>query len=172
MANNSVLEDGVMTALDYWLALDPRNPNWWWNVIGIPMDIGKVALLLDWRLSEEQSAGIVGIMARAVWKPYTGANLVWVVGITLNRALFVRDLNLTMACFNRLWAEVVYVNQPEEGIQVDGSFHQHGPQVDQTHKRRDSLGPHLTSMLTLDFSLRAQLLAMSYGAAFSTSILE
>src|SRR4051794_16745566 len=36
----------TQSALDYWLAHDYRNPNWWHNEIGTPLLIGEIDALL------------------------------------------------------------------------------------------------------------------------------
>ena len=47
-------------------------------------------------------------------------------------------------CFSRIYDEIVIGTQQQDGIQTDGSFHQHGP----------------------------ELLAGSYGSVFTTQLLD
>ncbi|NLS91514.1 MAG: polysaccharide lyase 8 family protein [Planctomycetaceae bacterium] len=112
--------------LDAWLRLDPQNPNWWWNQIGVPRSILPILLLLDDDLSDEQRAGGLEILRRAKIG-MTGQNLVWVTEITAGRGLLERDPELTAKAYARI-AEEICVSL-SEGIQPDFSFHQHGPCV-------------------------------------------
>jgi chondroitin AC lyase len=77
-------------------------------------------------------------------KPMTGANLVWETQITLMHSLFTNNATVVARCFATIFASAQVMPQPAEGIMVDGSFHQHG----------------------------AELLAGSYGAAFTSCSLE
>jgi len=51
--------------LDAWLRLDPQNPNWWWNEIGVPSSLLPILLLLDEELSDSQREGGLKILRRA-----------------------------------------------------------------------------------------------------------
>lgn len=112
--------------LDAWLRLDPQNPNWWWNQIGVPRSMLPILLLLDDKLSDQQRAGGLMILCRAKIG-MTGQNLVWVTEITAGRGLLERDPELTAKAYARI-AEEIRVSL-SEGIQPDFSFHQHGPCV-------------------------------------------
>ncbi len=121
-------ERGVLAAalqgLDGWLRLDPQNPNWWWNQIGVPRALLPVLLLLDDELSTAQRAGGLKILRRASIG-MTGQNLVWVAEITAGRGLLERDADLVATAYRRI-ADEIRVGLGE-GIQPDFSFHQHGP---------------------------------------------
>jgi chondroitin AC lyase len=111
-------------ALDGWLRLDPQNPNWWWNEIGVPRALLPGLLLLDDELSDAQRAGGLAILRRAKIG-MTGQNLVWVTEITAGRGLLERDASLVATAYRRI-ADEIDVGLGE-GIQPDFSFHQHGP---------------------------------------------
>jgi chondroitin AC lyase len=121
-------DQGVLAAalqgLDGWLRLDPQNPNWWWNQIGVPKMLLPVLLLLDDGLSAAQRAGGLKILRRASIG-MTGQNLVWVAEITAGRGLLERDAELVATAYRRI-ADEIRVGLGE-GIQPDFSFHQHGP---------------------------------------------
>ena len=55
--------DAAHLALRFWLSRRFTNPNWWWNVIGVPMCIGDAALMIyhniDCNMQGTVSAGIV-----------------------------------------------------------------------------------------------------------------
>ncbi len=110
--------------LDAWLRLDPQNPNWWWNEIGVPSSLLPVLLLLDADLSHSQREAGLKILQRAKIG-MTGQNLVWVTEITAGRGLLERDTELVAKAYGRI-ADEIRVGL-DEGIQPDYSFHQHGP---------------------------------------------
>lgn len=65
------------------------------------------------------------------------------MNVQVMRGAFIQNRSMISISLDRCYNEVNFVHQPEEGIQVDGSFHQHGP----------------------------ELLAGSYGADFTATIL-
>ena len=111
-------------ALDAWLRLDPQNPNWWWNQIGVPKSLLPILLLLDDQLTEQQRADGLKILRRAKIG-MTGQNLVWVAEITAGRGLLEHDAELVAKAYQRIGKEIRI--DLSEGIQPDYSFHQHGP---------------------------------------------
>ena len=45
--------DAFRRALGHFLDLDPRNPNWWWNEIGVPMHLGPALVVGEGLLTPE-----------------------------------------------------------------------------------------------------------------------
>ena len=123
------LEGHALTALRYWIAKDPRNPNWWWNIIGTPLLVVEISTLLRPILTDEDRTRIRPILERAVWTKFTGANLSWGVTIQILRGTLFDDPVAVKAGYNRLYEEVHRVPVGSDGIQVDNSFHQHGDQL-------------------------------------------
>jgi len=120
------LKPAIHRALDYWLQHDFQNPNWWYNVIGVPQAIGDIAILMQGELDpQELEIMAYRILPRAKIG-MTGENRVWVAGITLVRGLVLRDRSLVNAAVSVLGEEIRITTR--EGIQPDLSFHQHGPQ--------------------------------------------
>jgi len=114
----------ALDGLDAWLRLDPQNPNWWWNQIGVPKTLLPIILLLDDELSEAQRAGGLKILRRSKIS-MTGQNLVWVTEVTAGRGVLEDDTELVANAYGRI-ADEIRVSMGE-GIQPDFSFHQHGP---------------------------------------------
>src|SRR5439155_8833308 len=117
----------IYAALDYWLAQDFKNPNWWHNEIGTPQIIGTIDLLLGPDLSAAQKEKSLEILRRSDWTKWTGQNLVWGVNNQIMRGLLENDADTVAAAYARLYEEVRI--SKDEGIQPDFSFHQHGPQL-------------------------------------------
>jgi chondroitin AC lyase len=114
----------ALKGLDAWLRLDPQNPNWWWNQIGVPRTLLPIMLLLDDELSETQREAGLKILRRSKIG-MTGQNLVWVTEVTAGRGLLENDADLVAKAYRRI-ADEIRVSMGE-GIQPDFSFHQHGP---------------------------------------------
>lgn len=74
----------------------------------------------------------------------TGANLVWLSEINMWNGLLTNDTGLVARAVGYMFGEIRVSHRDGDNIQVDGSFHQHGP----------------------------QLLAGSYGSAYTTSLLR
>lgn len=125
LRGNEQLRKAVFAGLDCWLEHDFQNPNWWWNQIGVPRSLSRTLLVLDEELSDAQRAKAVEILSRARLG-MTGQNLVWVADICIMRGLLEGDAELVAAALRRI-ADEIRVIPDHEGVQADGSFHQHGP---------------------------------------------
>ena len=125
------LEQQTLRALEFWLEHDYRNPNWWWNEIGVPQLMGEIGSLLLPDLPANDRSKIVEIMKRSNWRrvPWTGANLIWGTRIEIVRGCIQNDPAAVAEGYRRMYEEIKIVPPSEEGIQGDASFHQHGPQL-------------------------------------------
>ncbi|MSS71886.1 MAG: hypothetical protein EXS64_10405 [Candidatus Latescibacteria bacterium] len=117
------LRETVFRSLDCWLARDLRR-KWWYEAIGVPGVLSQILLLLDGGLSDAQRAKGLEIVGQATISA-TGQNLVWMALIVARRGILERDPDLVASAFSRIADEIRIT--PEEGIQADFSFHQHGP---------------------------------------------
>ncbi len=118
------VEQAFHRGLAFWLKGDFRNPNWWWNEIGIPLELGAAGLLMDDCLTDDERAGIVRIMGRSKIG-MTGQNRVWLAECVLMRALIEGNSADARAARDAI-ADEISVSRTEEGIQSDWSYHQHG----------------------------------------------
>ena len=111
------------TSLNYWLKHDFRNPNWWWNEIGVPRTMADILLMMKPELENGRMQKGIEILKRA--RPsMTGQNLVWVTYITAKRGVLQGDAELVDRAFARIADEIRITEK--EGVQPDYSFHQHG----------------------------------------------
>lgn len=118
------LEAACHKALGYWVRGHYTNPNWWWNEIGVPLDLGATALLMDDILTPEERAGVLKYM-RASKVRMTGQNRVWLSECVLMRALLENNLKDAEEARKAILGEIG-MSRDVEGIQSDWSFHQHG----------------------------------------------
>jgi chondroitin AC lyase len=124
--NNPKLLAKIHLALNYWLDNDFQCPNWWYPEIGVPMQLAPVLILMEEQLSPEQMAKGIKILDRSKIG-MTGQNKVWQSGNVLLKSLLLRD-DATIRKAAQSIQEEMKVSLGE-GIQPDGSFHQHGPQI-------------------------------------------
>lgn len=126
LAGDGDLRESVVRALGHWLEKDYKNPNWWWNRIGVPRQVDRILILMGDAVPKKQfDKAVNGILARA-GIGMTGQNKVWVAGITLNRGVLLGDAAMVRAARDAIVSAVRVTTK--EGIQPDFSFHQHGPQ--------------------------------------------
>lgn len=126
---DSALDEKVIRALRAWTDQDYRNPNWWWNQIGVPQLTGEIATLMRPELPKEELVKVADIMTRSVWHKWTGANLIWGVENEIVRGCLEGDPVTVKEGYERMYEEIKVVSPKEEGIQQDDSFHQHGAQL-------------------------------------------
>lgn len=126
------LRDALVRGFDGWVAADPRSGNWWYNEISVPKLMGRTLLLSGTVLGDARMTTGLGIVARA-YRPRTstdatntGANRIDRALASLVRGAIARDTPLTTESF--LAVGDTLVPTTAEGIQADGSFHQHGNQ--------------------------------------------
>jgi chondroitin AC lyase len=133
---NEALEAKILLALKWWTDHDYRNPNWWWNEIGVPELTGEIGSLIGSQLPDDARAKIDAIMKRSDWhkpmvntSPWTGANLTWSTGIEVVRGCLENDPAPAAEGFKRMFEEIEIMPQPKDGVEQDYSFHQHGTQL-------------------------------------------
>ena len=121
----------MVALLRGWVVLDPKNPNWWHNEIGTPMNIANIILMMHPVLSAEDIKAALPITERgcgryneAIFTRWTGANLIWGAMNTLRHALLTCDRELLYLASRYVCGEISI--GADEGIQRDGSFFQHG----------------------------------------------
>ncbi len=125
--------DAIRRGLEFWGKNDFICPNWWYNVIGTPKILGTIALLLDKDLQPLERDYITDVvMPRSKIGAMTGQNRVWIAGNNVMKAAIVGDAALMRRAAGIIADEItiarIELGVPDEGIQPDWSFHQHGPQ--------------------------------------------
>ena len=114
-------------ALGFWLKHRFNNPNWWWNIIGVPMSLGDAGVMMDGDLTDAERRGIIELMT--VEEPghaKTGQNFAWMSENRLRRGMLARDEALVRSALKDVLREVRMGKT--EGIRSDWCFHQHGEQ--------------------------------------------
>ena len=119
--------DAFRHALKHWAGTGYRNKNWWWNQIGVPLELGRAGLLMGEDITRDERRMIAGLM-RESRIGMTGQNRIWLSECVLMRSLLEGSPEGVRAAREAFLDEVV-VSGTEEGIQSDWSFHQHGNQA-------------------------------------------
>ncbi|WP_298537034.1 polysaccharide lyase family 8 super-sandwich domain-containing protein [uncultured Algibacter sp.] len=114
----------IQKSLNHWADYDYKNPNWYNAQIAIPKKMSKALLLLDANLPDTLLQKCRPILDRSTSK-MTGQNRVWINEVALMRSLLYGDsASLKNAAFE-IWDEICISD--DEGVQLDWSYHQHGP---------------------------------------------
>lgn len=112
-------------ALYFWYSTSRTHHNWWWNEIGRPLILGKSALLLDNTLPIVLHQLILSDMPIEVYK--TGANRTDIAQAIIFTGLLKKDESLIGKGLSAI-SDTINITE-DEGIQIDSSYHQHGPQI-------------------------------------------
>ena len=133
LVNSSSLLSSVNAALGYWLEHNFRNPNWYWNEIGVPQLLCDTLLLLEGRgLGSSDVQLALSSVGQAQMSTCDGscggANVADMSTITLQLGLVTGNESLAQSALSRLYANLAVFPQAGEGLQTDFSFHQVRPQ--------------------------------------------
>jgi chondroitin AC lyase len=118
--------------LDDWITHRYHNSNWWHNDIGVPIMMRDTIVLLADRLSGARRTGALAVLSQyGRAKAGDGANTMWEARLGLDYALLTGDAALADSQSRLIGGEIAV--KKGEGIQSDGSYHQHGPRLQQFH---------------------------------------
>ncbi len=121
------IAEAIHKAMGYWFRMKPVAANWWYNEIGIPKVLGAAFVLFEDQLSTEEKKHAIEVMNQAKIG-MTAQNRVWLAGNVLVKGLLLNDIQLVQEARNAMNDEIKIAYGKAEGIKVDYSFHQHGPQ--------------------------------------------
>jgi hypothetical protein len=123
MRANATLQDKLMLGLDYWLDNDYTNENcanmdhapcpcstpglwntnWWYNQIGVQLQIGPICLLAraagEAVFTSEHRARCTRILRRADWTSQSGANTLWMAQSVVYNGLLNGNESLVAAAY-------------------------------------------------------------------------
>jgi chondroitin AC lyase len=130
---SETLKFELIAGVDYWLANHTKPKNAWWELIGVPFEMGKVFILMQDEMGTERLQKILPQMNLAVrpdmyyyWGPATGQNLLWEAFNHVYASALVGDDAGLKRAFAAASNEIIITKS--EGIQPDFSFYQHGAQ--------------------------------------------
>lgn len=118
----------------YWIFHNYRNANWWQNELGALNNLGTLGLYVYDYLNDLGQSAFMGKMRQGslYYRPslttHTGANLFDYADITLKSAIITKNRPELKCTVKRIADEIIY-RDGGEGFQRDGSFFQHGRQL-------------------------------------------
>ncbi len=127
----------IRQAVSFWTVNRPQSGNWWFNALMVPRTMAEILLLTP----ELFPAGILRRDALRVCRQtkfhprYTGNNRVFAAENIFLRALLERKYHLMTQATNVIQEEIRFAPAMRKndwlfgGIRTDGSYHQHGPQI-------------------------------------------
>jgi len=131
--HSDLLRQKIEAGVDYWLANKTKPKNAWWELIGVPYEMGKVFILMQDELGPERLQKILPQLNLAVrpdmyyyWGPATGQNLLWEAFNHIYASALAGDDAGLKRSFAAASEEIIITKS--EGIQPDFSFYQHGAQ--------------------------------------------
>lgn len=120
--------EGVEKGLQFWYARKPKSKNWWHNDIGQELQLERILILLDGQLPPDLVAtGLTYFKDLSKPSKATGENLVWFAGEYVTHGVLTGNEQEIRTGIGIIQGTIVITEL--EGIQVDYSFHQHGPQL-------------------------------------------
>ncbi|KQM69428.1 hypothetical protein ASE74_05375 [Pedobacter sp. Leaf216] len=126
---NKEMYGAIVKALQNWLDKNPKNKNWWYNDIFYPQAIGQTLILMrnaKTQLPVELENALINRMIRKL-KTGDGANTSDEALHYLYRACLTQN-KATLDSAAKYLFEPITIADGKEGVQVDGSYYQHGKQ--------------------------------------------
>lgn len=131
--NDNQLLEAILNGVDFWIKNPQKASNGWWNLIGVPMEMGTVLILMQRYIDPVKINKCIPFMNLAVkpdfydyYGPATGQNLLWETFNHIMASVLSHDNNGLMKASKASAKEIVVTTK--EGIQPDYSFYQHGNQ--------------------------------------------
>jgi len=130
----------IRKALDYYILVKPKSNNWWYNAIGAPTNFGPALILLktgddygfDQKSLDYYSDSLLNYYTEAAKKwpgATTGANKIWLLNSSIHKACIMNNDVVLKENFSSAFEEAKIMSGKAEGIKIDNSFYQHGPQL-------------------------------------------
>ncbi|NII81111.1 polysaccharide lyase family 8 super-sandwich domain-containing protein [Pedobacter sp. SG918] len=126
---NTQLYGSIVKSLQNWLDKNPKNKNWWYNDIFYPQAIGETLILMrnaKTQLPAELENALIKRMIRRL-KTGDGANTSDEALHYLYRACLTQN-KATLDSAAKYLFEPIAIADGKEGVQIDGSYYQHGKQ--------------------------------------------
>ena len=115
-------------AFEWWLKTDPQN-QWWWMQIGVPRILCKYLLMLPSSRLFGLAVPLLDRTPLSTAASWTGCNRVWGASVHILRGAIELNATRLDAAFAIAHSTLKLGQQSGDGLQSDGSFHQHGPQL-------------------------------------------
>lgn len=129
LAFSGKYDDLVIKGLNFWYLKERKDTNWWWNDIGIQLDLAVCGILLKDKFDGDLKRKVAETFNDSISDHWTGTNRAWLAQNVIVRGIITGDTSLIDKGKKYLEDNVYISKEGEEGIQPDFAFAQHGPQL-------------------------------------------
>ena len=144
------IKDKIRNSIDFYISAKPKSSGWWQNAIGAPIVIGPVLILMKTGDSFGFEQTLMDPYAEALLLDYTesaikwpasttGANKTWLIRSSIYKACIQNNEAALASDFKSAFEEAKFITGSGEGIKIDNSYFQHGPQFYSAGYGRDFL---------------------------------
>jgi chondroitin AC lyase len=144
------IKDKIRNSIEFYISAKPKSAGWWQNAIGAPIVIGPVLILMKTGDSFGFEQALLDSYADALLLDYTesaikwptsttGANKTWLIRSSIYKSCIKNDEEALGSAFKTAFEEAKIITGSGEGIKIDNSFFQHGPQLYSAGYGRDFL---------------------------------
>jgi len=122
-------DEKVIKGLEFWYKKERKDQNWWWNEIGLQLDLAVCATIFRDKLKGELKEKVSETFNEYVADRWTGTNRFWLAQNVIVRGIITGEPALIHRGKEYL-EDTIYISKTgEEGIQPDYAFAQHGAQL-------------------------------------------
>lgn len=134
------VKEKIQKIIEFYINTKPESKNWWYNAIGAPINLGPALVLMkpdkgfgiEQKRLEGYADQLINFYSESAKKwPFatTGANKIWLLNSSINKACVMNNEEVLRDNFRSAFDEAKIMSGKDEGIKVDNSFYQHGPQL-------------------------------------------
>jgi len=133
---DSKLYEKILSGMRYWTSLEPapKSDNWWWLSISVPQEIGRLLVAMRFAkpsIPKDLENAMLTWMDKSVSITTSpgkdGSNLTDITQHMIMKAVLTGNTELLENAVS-ITSQSIKVSQGD-GIQRDGSFHAHGPEL-------------------------------------------
>lgn len=134
------IKNKIQKIIEFYIAAKPKSDNWWYNAIGAPINFGPALVLMkpsggfgiEQSLLEKYANQLINFYDESAKKwsfSTTGANKIWLLNSSISKACVMNNDEILRTNFSSAFEEAMIMPGKAEGIKIDNSFYQHGPQL-------------------------------------------
>jgi chondroitin AC lyase len=138
--HSSELKSKITAAIEFYIKTKPQCPNWWFNAIGAPNNLGPALILMKTgdRFGYDQTKlnfyadELLNYYSESALKwPFatTGANKIWLLTSSIFKACIKTNEPVLRSNFQSAFDQAIIMPGINEGIKNDYSYYQHGTQL-------------------------------------------
>ena len=138
--HSNELKSKIAATIEFYIKTKPKCPNWWFNAIGAPNNLGPALILMktsdkfgyDQAKLDFYCDELLNYYSESALKwPFatTGANKIWLLTSSIYKACIKNNESILRSNFQSAFEQAIIMPGTSEGIKIDYSYYQHGPQL-------------------------------------------